>query len=75
MNIFLKILLYIFSIFIILNVILFLVLLSKSGKKTIKEKYETTVMVMMMGYTYLFLGINELIHGKKPYQPSASNLR
>ena len=54
MNIFLKILLYIFSIFIILNVILFLVLLSKSGKKTIKEKYETTVMVMMMGYTYFF---------------------
>lgn len=75
MNIFLKILLYIFSIFIILNVILFLVLLSKSGKKTIKEKYETTALIMVMGYTYLFLGINELIHGKKLYQPVAANLR
>ena len=69
MNIFLKILLYIFFIFIILNIILFLVLLSKSGKKTIKEKYDTTVLLMVMGYTYLFLGINELIHGKKIYQP------
>ncbi len=49
--------------------------LSKSGKKTIKEKYETTALLMVMGYTYFFLGMNELIHGKKPYQPSASNLR
>ena len=71
MNIFLKILLYIFSIFIILNIILFLVLLLKSPKKTIKEKYETTVMLMIMGYTFLFLGIDELIHGKKMY----NNLR
>tara|TARA_B100000686_G_C16211876_1_gene675854 strand:- start:296 stop:463 length:168 start_codon:yes stop_codon:yes gene_type:complete len=54
---------------------LFLVLLSKSGKKTIKEKYETTALLMVMGYTYLFLGFNELIRGKKLYQPVASNLR
>tara|TARA_B100000161_G_C33480659_1_gene382394 strand:- start:267 stop:494 length:228 start_codon:yes stop_codon:yes gene_type:complete len=74
MNIFFKILLYIFSIFIILNVILFLVLLSTSGKKTIKDKYETTVLVMGMGYIYLILGINELIYGKKPYEPEAENL-
>ena len=75
MNTFLKILLYIFSVFIIFNFLLFLFLLSKSGKKTIKEKYETTALLMVMGYTYLFLGINELIHGKKPYVPEAANLR
>ena len=75
MNVFLKILLYIFSIFIILNFILFLVLLSKSGKKTIKEKYEHATMTMVMGYTFLLLGINEKIKGKKPYQPVAANLR
>ena len=31
-------------------------------------------MTMVIGYTFLLLGINELIYGKKPYQPDAANL-
>ena len=74
MNIFLKILLYIFSVFIIFNFILFLVLFLTSHKKTIKEKYEHSTTAMGMGYTFLLLGIIEYIQGKKPYQPRSYNL-
>ena len=74
MNIFLKILLYILSVFIILNFVIFLVLFLTSPKKSIKDKYGHSTMTMVMGYTFLLLGINELIYGKKPYQPDAANL-
>ena len=71
MNIILKIILYFFLGIIILNVLLFLVLLYQTYKKekSVSENVNYAITGIMMGYTYLFLGIHELIFGRKPYQP------
>ena len=71
MNIVLKIILYFFLGIIILNVLLFLVLLYQTYKKekSVSENFNYAITGIMMGYTYLFLGILELIFGRKTYQP------
>ncbi len=71
MNSFIKILLYIFFIFIILNLILFLFLLSKSYKKSIKDKIYISLRTMEMGYTLIYTAFIHLISGKKLYKLSS----
>ena len=73
MNTFLKILLYIFSVFIILNFILFLFLLSISHKKSINDRINNSLDVIYMGYSFIYFAIHQLIYGKKTYQPVASS--
>ena len=71
MNIVLKIILYFFLGIIILNVLLFLILLYKTYKKekSVSENVNYAITGIMVGWTYLYLAIHELIFGRKPYQP------
>ena len=72
MNIVLKIILYFFSTILIFNILLFLFLVATSYKNnndSLKKTLQKNYYLMVMGYTYLFLGIHELIFGRKPYQP------
>ena len=70
MNTFLKILLYIFSIFIILNVILFLyfTIYFYNHTKDLNESIQKSVTMLSMIYVFLFFGVRgELMdHNYKP---------
>ncbi len=70
MNTFLKILLYIFSIFIILNVILFLYFTIHfyNQTKDLNESIQKSVTMLSMIYVFLFFGVRgELMdHNYKP---------
>ena len=67
-----KILLYIFSVFIILNFIIFLVLLSKSNKKIVNDKIYNSLRVMQMGYIFIYVAFINLISGNL-YEPPRIN--
>lgn len=72
MNKFMKILLYIFSVFIILNFIIFLVLLSKSNKKTVNDKIYNSLRVIQIGYIFIYVAFINLITGNL-YKPPRIN--
>ena len=63
----LKILLYIFSSILILNILLFLFLLATGyqKEKSFKKNINKIFTLIIMGYTFLFLGVHELIFGKQ----------
>jgi hypothetical protein len=75
MNNIVKYLLYFVLFIIIINILLLFILTIDSYKKDkdIVKSYNRSVMTMVMGYTFLFLGLQEIITGKKKYVPRGIN--
>ena len=67
-----KILLYIFSVFIILNILSFIVLLLKSNKKTVNDKIYNSLRIMQMSYILIYVAFKNLISGNL-YEPPKIN--